>query len=60
MPPSFSRSTPRTLGNPINFTALGVHNTLIEPLGLSWKVGDSGLFVKLELGAYVPETSRRF
>ena len=46
-----------SLGNPINFTALGVHNTLLEPLVLTWNTANHKFFTKLELGAYVPDGS---
>ncbi len=47
-----------TLGSPVNFTALGVHNTLIEPLARANVVSrEHRFFAKLELGAYVPDGS---
>src|SRR5579859_1166042 len=35
-----------SVGSPVNFQASGVHNTYIVPAELSWKLGDSGFFVK--------------
>jgi protocatechuate 4,5-dioxygenase alpha subunit len=43
------------LGNPVNVTPSGMHNTFIAPVELSWKLGDSGFFVKGGLGIYVPD-----
>jgi hypothetical protein len=40
---------------PINLQAAGMHNTYIVPAELSWKLGDSGFFVKAGLGIYVPD-----
>jgi hypothetical protein len=45
------------LGSPINADPAGVHNTFIVPAELSWKLGDSGFFVKAGLGIYVPDGS---
>jgi hypothetical protein len=33
----------------------GFQNTFIVPVQLSWKLGDSGFYVKTELGIYVPD-----
>jgi hypothetical protein len=43
------------VGNPVNINPAGVHNTYIVPAELSWKLGDSGFFVKTGLGIYVPD-----
>ena len=48
-----------SLGAPINGSPFGVHNTLLEPIGLTWRAGDSGLFFKLELGSYIPDGTIR-
>ncbi|MBR0896745.1 transporter [Bradyrhizobium tropiciagri] len=45
------------VGNPVNINPAGVHNTYIVPAELSWKLGDSGVFVKAGLGMYVPDGS---
>lgn len=45
------------LGNPINTSSAGVHNTYVVPVELSWKLGDSGFFAKAGLGMYVPDGS---
>jgi hypothetical protein len=42
-------------GNPVNTEASGMINTFIAPVELSWKLGDSGFFVKSGLGMYVPD-----
>lgn len=44
-------------GNPININPSGFHNTYIVPAELSWRLGDSGLFIKAGLGIYVPDGS---
>jgi hypothetical protein len=44
-----------SLGAPINLTAAGWHNTYLVPGELSWKLGDSGFFIKTGLGMYVPD-----
>ncbi|OIQ64239.1 hypothetical protein GALL_542110 [mine drainage metagenome] len=41
------------MGPPIDFNAAGVHNTFFAN-ELSWRLGDSGLFVKAGLGMYLP------
>jgi hypothetical protein len=43
-----------SIGAPINIQQLGMHNTYIVPVELSWKIRDSGFFVKAGLGMYVP------
>ena len=45
------------VGSPINIQQAGMHNTYIVPVELSWRLGDSGLFVKTGLGMYVPNGS---
>lgn len=45
------------VGSPINVQQAGMHNTYIVPAELSWKLGDSGFFVKTGLGMYVPDGS---
>ncbi|MGY4307703.1 hypothetical protein ACVIJ6_004946 [Bradyrhizobium sp. USDA 4369] len=42
------------VGSPINVTPAGMINTYIVPAELSWKLGDSGFFVKTGLGIYAP------
>ncbi|WP_082190747.1 SphA family protein [Bradyrhizobium pachyrhizi] len=42
-----------TVGNPVNVAPAGLHNTFIAN-ELSWKLGDSGVFVKAGLGIYAP------
>lgn len=42
------------VGSPVNVNPVGMHNTYIVPVELSWKLGDSGFFVKAGLGMYVP------
>ncbi|WP_375779392.1 transporter [Bradyrhizobium sp. ma5] len=41
-------------GAPINVSKAGLKNTYIVPGELSWKLGDSGFFVKTGLGMHVP------
>jgi hypothetical protein len=43
------------VGGPVNINPSGIHNTLIIPGELSWKLGDSGVFIKAALGVYVPD-----
>jgi hypothetical protein len=43
-----------TLGAPINYSDAGVVNPFIAPIQLSWKLGESGFYVKTGLGMYVP------
>ncbi|EIG62145.1 transporter [Bradyrhizobium sp. WSM1253] len=45
------------VGSPINVQLAGMHNTFIVPAELSWKLGDSGFFVKTGLGIHVPNGS---
>jgi hypothetical protein len=40
---------------PINYSAAGAHNSFVAPVELSWKLGDSGFFLKTGLGMYTPE-----
>jgi hypothetical protein len=42
-------------GRPLNAEAAGMVNTFIAPVELSWKLGDSGFYVKSGLGMYVPD-----
>jgi hypothetical protein len=42
-----------TVGPPINFDATGLHNAFTAQ-ELSWKLGESGVFVKAGFGAYLP------
>ena len=42
-----------SVGPPINFNPAGVHNPFVAN-ELSWKLGDSGFFVKAGLGMYIP------
>ena len=49
----------QSFGAPINESPFGVHNTLIEPIGLTWRIGDSGFYAKVELGTYVPDGTIR-
>jgi len=41
------------IGGPVNLVASGFHNPIISN-GLSWKLGDSGFFVRAALGIYMP------
>ncbi|QDF37491.1 transporter [Bradyrhizobium symbiodeficiens] len=43
-----------SVGNPANVQMAGVHNTYVVPVELSWKLGDSGFFIKTGLGIYAP------
>lgn len=47
-----------SVGSPVNLQASGVHNTLIIPVELSWKLGDSRFFIKTGLGIYVPNATQ--
>ncbi|NEU98644.1 SphA family protein [Bradyrhizobium uaiense] len=47
-----------SVGSPVNAQAAGMHNTYIVPVELSWKLGDSGFFVKSGLGMYVPDGTK--
>jgi hypothetical protein len=42
------------VGSPVNVEASGLINTFIAPVELSWKLGDSGFWVKSGLGIYAP------
>lgn len=41
-------------GGPVNSQRAGIGNTLIVPIELSWRLGDSGFFIKTGFGVYVP------
>jgi hypothetical protein len=41
-------------GSPLNAEA-GMMRAFIVPVELSWKLGDSGFYVKSSLGMYVPD-----
>ena len=43
------------LGAPLNLMKTGVKNTYIVPVELSWKLGESGFFVKTGLGVHTPD-----
>ncbi|MEW6639528.1 MAG: transporter [Pseudomonadota bacterium] len=45
------------VGSPVNAQQAGMHNTYIVPVELSWKLGDSGFFIKTGLGIYTPNGS---
>jgi hypothetical protein len=45
------------IGQPLNLQQAGMHNTYIVTAELSWKLGDSGFFIKTGLGIYVPDGS---
>jgi hypothetical protein len=47
-----------SVGNPINAQMAGMHNTYIVPAELSWKLDDTGFFVKTGLGIYVPDGTK--
>lgn len=47
-----------SVGSPANLQMSGMHNTYIVPAELSWKLGDSGFFVKTGLGMYVPDGTK--
>jgi hypothetical protein len=42
-------------GNPLNLMKAGVKNTYFVPAELSWKLGDSGFYVKAGLGIHAPD-----
>ena len=44
-----------SVGAPLNIAPGGLHNTLIAPADLSWKLGESGFFAKARLAVYVPD-----
>ncbi len=48
----------QSAGSPIDTQSSGMHNTYIVPAELSWKLGDSGFFVKAGLGMYVPDGTK--
>jgi len=43
------------ISSPVNSVQAGAHNTYIVPVELSWKLADSGFFIKTGLGIYVPD-----
>jgi hypothetical protein len=43
-----------SIGSPVNIQQSGMSNTYIVPIELSWKLQDTGFFVKTGLGIYVP------
>lgn len=45
------------ISSPVNVSMSGLHNTYIVPAELSWKLGDSGFFIKAGLGIYTPDGS---
>lgn len=45
----------KSFGPPVNTEFAGFHNTYIVPVELSWKLGESGFFVKTGLGISVPD-----
>lgn len=45
------------LGAPINVAPAGMHNTYIVPVELTWKLADTGIFVKAGLGIHAPTGS---
>ena len=47
-----------SVGSPVNLQMAGMHNTYIVPAELSWRLGDSGFFVKTGLGMYVPDGTK--
>ena len=47
--------TMASVGSPVNSQTSGVYNSFIVPVELSWKLGNSGFFVKAGLGMYVPD-----
>lgn len=48
----------QTVGSPSNVQASGMYNTYIAPGELSWKLGESGFFVKAGLGMHVPDGTK--
>lgn len=46
-----------SVGAPFNTQQFGMYNTFIAPIELSWKIADSGFFVKAGFGMYVPDGS---
>ncbi|KJC60321.1 hypothetical protein UP10_13300 [Bradyrhizobium sp. LTSPM299] len=47
-----------SVGSPVDMQMSGIHNTYVVPAELSWKLGDSGFFVKTGLGMYVPDGTK--
>src|SRR5258708_7828052 len=47
----------QAVGTPVSTVAWGVHDTYIVPAELSWKLGDSGFFVKTGFGLSIPDGS---
>jgi hypothetical protein len=45
------------VGAPVNVNPAGMHNTFLAPVELSWKLGDSGFFVKAGFGMWMPTGS---
>ena len=43
-----------SIGTPVNAQMSGMYNTYLVPVELSWKLGDSGFFVKTGLGIWAP------
>jgi len=46
-----------SIGAPVNVGLTGFHNTYFAPVELSWKLGDSGFFVKSGLAVFAPDGS---
>ena len=44
----------KSVGSPLNVQASGMGNLYVVPGELSWKLGDSGFFVKTGFGMYLP------
>ncbi|OKO74267.1 hypothetical protein AC630_27025 [Bradyrhizobium sp. AS23.2] len=42
------------VGSPVNVSPVGMHNTFLAPAELSWKLGDSGFYVKAGFGMWMP------
>jgi hypothetical protein len=47
--------TMSSTGTPLNVQEAGVHDTLIVPVELSWKLADSGFVVKTGMGMFTPD-----
>jgi len=45
----------QSAGNPVNAQASGMHNTYVVPVELSWKLADSGFYIKAGLPMFVPD-----
>lgn len=41
-------------GAPFNTRPVGMHNTFVAPIGLSWRLGESGFHVKAGFGVWIP------